>query len=160
MSSIAYRYTNDEQTALQLMNSAFMKVLQNLKSYDSHYALGSWIRKVVVNHMIDEYRKEKRYISNVHLTDFEDIQTGVSYNKGAQQLEANELRDLLYQLPDVTQKVFNLYAIDGYKHKEIADMLGISEGTSKWHVNHGRNRLRELIEELYQDQKKVAEAVK
>lgn len=160
MSSIAYRYTNDQQTALQRMNGAFMKVLQNLDSYNSRYALGSWMRKVVVNHMIDEYRKERSYISNVHLTDFVDMESGVSYNQGAQQLEANELRELLYQLPDVTQKVFNLYAIDGYKHREIAEKLGISEGTSKWHVSHARARLKDLIEALYQDQKKVAEAVK
>jgi RNA polymerase sigma-70 factor (ECF subfamily) len=71
----------------------------------------------------------------------------VDWNEGEQKLDAEALFDLLKSLPAMTEKVFNLYAIDGFKHKEIAEMLAISEGTSKWHVSDARKRLKLALDE-------------
>ncbi len=156
MSSVALRYSNNQEEAVQKMNGGFFKVLTNINKYDNQYAIATWIRNILVNHMIDEFRKEKKYIANIHLSDFDEI-VAVDFNDGERNLEEQELRSLLKALPDVTQKVFNMYAIDGYKHREIADYLGISEGTSKWHVSNARIKLKVLIEQLYNNEKKTVE---
>tara|TARA_B110000902_G_scaffold50958_1_gene58599 strand:- start:7592 stop:8176 length:585 start_codon:yes stop_codon:yes gene_type:complete len=146
MSSIALRYTHNEDEALQRMNGGFYRVLKNLEKYDNQYALATWIRNILVNHLIDEFRKEKKYIANIHLTDYSDVDTAVDYNQADLQFDAQVLRNMMGRLPDVTQKVFNMYAIDGFKHREIADYLGISEGTSKWHVSDARKKLKAMLE--------------
>ncbi|MFT5056312.1 MAG: RNA polymerase sigma factor (sigma-70 family), partial [Pseudoalteromonas distincta] len=120
--------------------------LKNLEKYDNQYALATWIRNILVNHLIDEFRKEKKYIAHIHLTDYEDVNPAVEYNQADLQFDAQELRNMLERLPDVTQSVFNMYALDGFKHREIADYLGISEGTSKWHVSDARKKLKAMLE--------------
>lgn len=157
MSSIALRYTSDEEEAIQRLNGGFFKILQNMHKYDNQFALATWIRNIMVNHLIDEFRKEQKYIANIHLTDFVDEDRAVDYNEGEQRLGEMELRALLDRLPNVTQKVFNLYAIDGYKHREIADYLGISEGTSKWHVSDARRRLKVMLEKRDQLENEIIE---
>jgi len=157
MSSVALRYSSDEQDAIQKLNGGFYKVLTNIKKYDNQYALATWIRNILVNHLIDEFRKEKKYIANIHLTDFEDVTPAIDYNEGELRLDAESLRSLLARLPDVTQKVFNMYAIDGYKHREIADYLSISEGTSKWHVSDARKKLKAMLEAIKQREGRTIE---
>lgn len=147
MSSIALRYTQNESEVLQRTNGGFYKVLKNLEKYDNQYALATWIRNILVNHLIDEFRKEKKYIANIHLTDYEDLNPAVVYNQADLQFDAQELRNMLERLPDVTQRIFNMYALDGFKHREIADYLLISEGTSKWHVSDARKKLKTMLEE-------------
>jgi RNA polymerase sigma-70 factor (ECF subfamily) len=146
MSSIVLRYTQNESEVLQRTNGGFYKVLKNLEKYDNQYALATWIRNISVNHLIDEFRKEKKYIANIHLTDYEDLNPALVYNQADLQFDAQELRNMLERLPDVTQRVFNMYALDGFKHREIADYLGISEGTSKWHVSDARKKLKAMLE--------------
>ena len=146
MSSVALRYTQNEDDALAQMNGGFCKVLNNLEKYDSQYALATWIRNILVNHLIDEFRKERKYIAHIHLTDYDDGPVGVDFNAAESNLREEDLRKILRRLPDVTLQVFNLFAIDGYKHREIADYLGISEGTSKWHVSHARKKLKAMLE--------------
>jgi RNA polymerase sigma-70 factor (ECF subfamily) len=157
MSSVALRYSNSEDDAVQKLNGGFFKVLTNIKKYDNQYALATWIRNILVNHLIDEFRKEKKYIANIHLTDFEDVTPEVDYNEGELKLDEESLRSLLNRLPDVTRKVFNMYAIDGYKHREIGDYLSISEGTSKWHVSDARKKLKAMLEDVKQREERTIE---
>jgi RNA polymerase sigma factor (sigma-70 family) len=154
MSSIALRYTNNQEEAIQQMNLGFFKVLNSLEKFNDQYALATWIRNILVNHLIDEFRKNKKHITNIHITDFQEYDFGISLNEGALKLEEQELRALLKTLPEVTQKVFNMYAIDGFKHTEIGTLLGISNGTSKWHVSEARKRLKVQIERHYGEVKK------
>jgi RNA polymerase sigma factor (sigma-70 family) len=154
MSSIALRYTNNQEEAIQQMNLGFFKVLNSLEKFNDQYALATWIRNILVNHLIDEFRKNKKHITNIHITDFQEYDFGISLNEGALKFEEQELRALLKTLPEVTQKVFNMYAIDGFKHTEIGTLLGISNGTSKWHVSEARKRLKVQIERHYGEVKK------
>jgi RNA polymerase sigma-70 factor (ECF subfamily) len=147
MSSIAIRYASSHEDAVQKINGGFLKVLQNLKSYNKKSALATWMRNVLVNHIIDEYRKEKKYIASIDLAEYYEEDALVEYNIGERNLEVKELLSMLDILSEVSKKVFNLYAIDGYKHKEISHMLGISEGTSKWHVSDARKKLKARLAE-------------
>ncbi len=146
LSSIALRYYDNQDDALQAMNLGFLKVLNKIKTYDSKYALATWIRHILVNHIIDDFRKTARYTEKTLITDFHDSNEQTSINLIEEKWEEEELRHMLEVLPLTTKNVFNLYAIDGFKHKEIADMLGISEGTSKWHVSDARKKLKKQME--------------
>ena len=86
------------------------------------------------------------------------MQAEVNWNQGEENLKEEDLLKLLKNLPEVTNRVFNLFAIDGYSHKEIGKMLGISDGTSKWHVAEARKRLIKDLEELKKKEHKVLES--
>lgn len=100
----------------------------------------------MVNTLIDEYRKKKIEQSRtVYVESYEEIKEDTDTNDALVKMDVQQIRELILKLPPVSQKVFNLYAIDGYSHKEIGDLLGISEATSRWHYNLSRNRLQEMI---------------
>ena len=157
MSSIAIRYTGNHEEAIYKLNHGFLKVLQNLDKYDHQFALATFIRNILINHLIDEFRKERKYLTTIQLSNYEETDAGFVFNLGEAQLEADELLHMLNCLPEVTKKVFNLFAIDGYKHTEIGDLLGISAGTSKWHVSEARKQLKELLEKRNNQEKKRSE---
>jgi RNA polymerase sigma factor (sigma-70 family) len=144
--SICMRYSRDKDTASEILNMGYLKILRNLGSYKPEIPFKAWIRRIMVNTLIDEYRKNKRekekvtyveeYYDNV---DFSDVNDALS------RISCKQIFQHVNTLPEATKKVFNLFVIDGYSHREIADLLGISEGTSKWHLNAARQKLKELI---------------
>lgn len=154
LTSIALRYYENKDEALAGLNFGFLKVLQNMDKYDDTFAFATWVRRILVNHFIDEFRKNNQYVSSIHLSSFEEYDEPVEYGEMDAYMEEEELRFMLQSLPKVTAKVFNMYAIDGYKHKEIAELLKISDGTSKWHVSEARKRLKAQIESKFQAKKK------
>jgi RNA polymerase sigma-70 factor (ECF subfamily) len=102
----------------------------------------------MINTAIDEFRREKKWREQTVFTD--EIERSysehpINWNEAEQRLDMEHLEALLRRLSPVTQQVFNLFAIDGFSHKEIGDMLQISEGTSKWHVNNARTHLQHWI---------------
>lgn len=145
MSSIALRYCDSREAAESGLNYGFLKVLQNIEKYNDEFALATWIRKILVNHFIDEFRKTQKHISTIHIGIEDQNEALVDYNSAELEMDADYVRSILLELPEVTNKVFNLFAIDGYKHKEIAQLLNIPEGTSKCHVSRARNILKEKI---------------
>lgn len=146
MSNIISRYASQQDDKSILINSGFYKVLTNIKQFDEQFTLSTWIRNVMINNCIDEYRKVKNKETNVLIEDLEEVPVQLDFNQGLKNLEEKELLEILNVLPSMSRKVFNLYAIDGYKHNEIAELLAISAGTSRWHLNFARNKLKELIE--------------
>jgi len=145
MSSIALRYSVSEEEAMQHINLGFLKAMKNLSSYRAEFAFATWIRNILIHHIIDENRKNKKYTDIIQVSSIEEIMPGSDFNFGEQKLEEIDVLDLLRKLPETSRKVFTLFAIDGFKHAEIAKLLGISEGTSKWHVNEARKRLTEIL---------------
>lgn len=155
MSSVALRYYRSEDDALHAINYGFLKVLQNMEKYNEKYSLATWIRNILVHHFIDEFRKKNSRMSEVDLPVNEVSEKLTSTNLAEYHFSEMELRSMLNALPNVTGTVFNLYAIEGYKHTEIADLLKISEGTSKWHVSEARKRLKMMLEENRRVEKKM-----
>jgi RNA polymerase sigma factor (sigma-70 family) len=143
MSSLCLRYTNNKQDAMQILNDGFLKVFKNIGSYDLEKAtVYTWIRKIMINTSIDFLRKQP-IIYTSSLSDINE-ETAIE-NNIIQKLDADELLMLIKELPPATQLVFNLYTVEGFNHREIGDMLGISEGTSKWHVSEARKQLKQSI---------------
>lgn len=143
------RYRRDQQDAVSALNNGFLKIIQNLDRYRrDEVPFEAWIRRIMINTVIDEFRREKKWRD---LTVFaENIERAypdepIDWNEADQRLDVQYLESLLRRLPPMTQKVFNLFAIDGFSHNEISEMLGMSEGTSKWHVNQARSQLQSWI---------------
>jgi RNA polymerase sigma-70 factor (ECF subfamily) len=145
--SICMRYSRDKDSASGALNMGYLKILNNLKTYRPEIPFKAWIRRIMVNTLIDEYRKNKREREKVtYVEEYYDSSDFSEVNEALARIDYKHLLDQINILPDATKKVFNLFAIDGFSHKEIGELLGISEGTSKWHLNAARQKLKEYIE--------------
>ena len=147
MMSICRRYANSNYEADDLLNLGFMKVLTNLDKYQLKIPFAVWMRKIMINTIIDEYRKNIKHNENISYVE-EHLDSTMSFdiNEAMSTLNLEEIQKCIDLLPPVSGKVFNLFIIDGFSHKEISEMLKMSEGTSKWHVNFSRQRLQELLQ--------------
>jgi RNA polymerase sigma-70 factor, ECF subfamily len=140
MIRICMRYTaGEEELATEYFNEAMYKVFNNLSIYKSNGAFMGWVRTIMVNTCIDRCRVRVRF-NVLELTESDDpvIEIPETYRR----LSANDVMKLLLELPKNTGLVFNLFVMEGYKHNEIATILGISPGTSKWHLNEARKLLK------------------
>lgn len=147
--SVCYRYEKNKEDAESLLNQAFMKILTNLHQYNTAVPFEAWIRRITINTCIDEYRKNKRsQLDYVEEPTLKASMWQMDYNHADQNFDAEELTQLIKQLPPLSQKVFNLYIIDGYSHKEISKQLSMSEGTSKWHLNNARKKLKAMLQKM------------
>ena len=146
---ICLRYYNNQDDAKAALNSGFLKVLIKLDKYKPEIPFGLWIRRIMINTIIDEFRKNKNLTATMEYRDVGDHEMvdNMDYNEVDKKITAEQLESFIHQLPKVTAQVFNLYAIDGYNHKEIGNMMGMSDGTSKWHVSSARQKLKEMINE-------------
>lgn len=148
MMNICSRYYKNKDDAASSLNLAYYKVLTNLDKYQPKVPFDAWIKRITINTVIDEHRKEKKrkeVTDYYESTDrvFENLK--VDFNEAALNLDADQLESFIHQLPDLCKKVFNLFAIDGYSHNEIAELLDMSSGTSKWYVSDARKRLQQMI---------------
>ena len=150
--NICIRYNNNYDEAGAALNAIFMKVITNLGKRNTEKQFQPWLKTIAMNHLADEYRKTKNLRTNLLFSD--DIMNHEQEvdMKISGSLESKDLLKLVQQLPPVCNRIFNLYAIDGYNHREIGEMLGISEGTSKSQLHYARLKLQKMIEE---EQKRI-----
>ena len=143
MMNLCLRYTQNEPDALDVLNRGFLKVFKNIQRYDpSQASLYTWIRTVVVNSCLDHIKSRQREISTRELDEAADVNIAPEI---VTKMKAEEILQLVRGLPAATQGVFNLYVMEGFSHKEIASLLNISEGTSKWHLSEARKKLQEQV---------------
>jgi RNA polymerase sigma-70 factor (ECF subfamily) len=153
MMGVCLRYVNSRFEAEDILISGFMKVFDKIGQYKHEGSFEGWVRKVMVNEALGYIRKNKSIYMEVEIekADYQaDFNTEASH-----QLEAEELLQLVQQLPPGYKTVFNLYAIEGYSHKEIAEMMGISESTSKSQLSRARALLQQQLENLEKKTKKI-----
>jgi len=145
--SICLRYSKDKDSASEMLNVGYMKILKHLTTYKSDIPFKAWIRRIMVNTLIDEYRKNKRERAKLtYVEEYFDTADISEVNEALSKFSVSQIYEEINKLPEATKKVFNLFVIEGYSHKEIGTMLNISEGTSKWHLNAARQKLKEQIE--------------
>lgn len=147
MMTICLRYRANREDARSSVNNAFLKVVTNLDKFKSEVPFAAWLSRITLNSVIDEYRRDKNRREHMLSTDFSERAPsgGQSGNEAALQMDAEALLVLIQQLPPTSQLVFNLFAIEGFSHQEISNQLGMSEGTSKWHVSFARKTLQDAI---------------
>ncbi|HEY6954490.1 MAG TPA: RNA polymerase sigma factor [Flavisolibacter sp.] len=144
--SIALRYSRDEMDAADIVSHAFVKIFKSIHSFDSSKgSLHAWIKKIVVNEGLDHIKSRTRFSENVEL---ETVPEPHVNNSIIEQMGAEEIMEIVKKLPPATHAVFVLYAVEGYNHREIAERLKISEGTSKWHLSEARKYLQEQLTQI------------
>ena len=145
MFAICLRYARDRMEAEDSLQMGYIKIFQNLKNYRGDGSFEGWMKRVMVNTAIESYRKNLKNLQLVQLdTVFESPATGFDFSK----LGMQDLLKLIQQLADGYRLVFNMYIIEGYTHKEIAQTLGISESASKSQLSRARAILKEKITKM------------
>ena len=148
MMSICIRYCKDKHEAGSRLNMSFLKVLQHLGQFDHSGSFKAWVSKITLRSIIDEFRsQQKHYQQHVYYGQLsQEIDwPSEEVNHMAEETDLDHILAVINRLSPMDKQVFNLFAIDGYGHKEIANMLNISEGTSKWHVHEARKKIKEAL---------------
>lgn len=142
MYPLCLRYVREISEAEDVMISGFMKAFDKIDTYSGKGSLSGWLRRIMINQALGHLRKNKTMYLEIDL-EAADYQPQMKWSTG--HLEAEDLMKLVRQLPMGYRTVFNLYAIEGYSHKEIAEILGISENTSKSQLSRARGLLQKQI---------------
>jgi len=148
--SICRRYYVNEEDQMSALNMVFVKIVKNISSFankENSVPFELWIRRITINHIVDEFRKNRSFRESHDTRDMQDEEYLHPHYDPA--LEKAKLEEILYaidKLPAMNKAVFNLFVMDGYKHEEIAGMLKISANTSKVHLHRAKKTLQEFLE--------------
>jgi len=153
---ICLRYANDRLDAAGILNDGFFKVFKNIEKYEKDKPFSAWIGRIITNTAIDYYRVNLKFADHADISDYDEIaQEHSVYAK----LAYEDLLALVQKLTPAYRTVFNLFAIDGYSHEEISEMLSISVGTSKSNLFKARQKLQDMLKtpvSTHQERKIVA----
>ncbi|MFN5222891.1 MAG: RNA polymerase sigma factor [Bacteroidota bacterium] len=143
MLAVCCRYTVNKAEAEDLLQDGFIKVFSKIELFRNQGSLEGWIKRIMVNTALDALRRNKKLQINDLTEDSEIPHTGL---KPGDQLQARDLMMMIQSLPNGFRTVFNLYAVEGYSHKEIGQLLGISENTSKSQYSRARAQLQKMLQ--------------
>lgn len=149
MMAVCNRYMKNSEEAQDVLQDGFVKVFQKIVDFKMEGSLEGWVLRIMVNTALDTIRKNKKFIDQVSV---DDVQSKVSYTDHQfDGMDVAQLMELIHSMPDGYRVVFNMFAIEGYSHKEIADTLGVTENTSKSQYLRARAFLRTQLELLERD---------
>jgi RNA polymerase sigma factor (sigma-70 family) len=157
MMGICCRYANTAEDAEQWVHDGYIKIFQNAEKYSDKGSLEGWLKRIMVNTCLDNLRALKAQYNAPNLYAKDTSAIGQDYstaNDAILKMNAESLLQLINQLPSTQRTIFNMYAVDGYSHKEIAQQLNIKEANSQWHLNQARNYLKGKLEHI--NKKKVS----
>lgn len=143
MMQMCRRYTDDPEIAMTVCNDGFLKVFKKINTFAFKGSLEGWIRRIVYHCISDYFRRDSKYVQFMVFEEHEEI----SNPEIVPGLYLEDLMKLITKLPTMSEKVFRLYAIEGFNHREIGETLGMSENTSKWHLSNARKKLQELLKD-------------
>lgn len=144
--SVCISYTKDEEDAVEVLQDGFLKIFKQIHTFDNSKSnIYTWMRTIMVRTAIDSLRRGAKQPDEVELKEVYDPPIGAEV---VERMSAEEILFLLKQLPPTTRAVFQLYVQEGYNHREIGELLQISEGTSKWHLSEARKYLSNSLKML------------
>lgn len=143
MYAVCLYYAGDKTEAEDFLHNGFIKVFQNIKQYKATGVFDAWMRKIFMNTALEKYRKKKQLFISHEKADVLMLES--DQEDALSKISAADLTSLIQQLSPAYRMVFNLYALEGYSHKEIGEMLGISEGTSKSNLSRARIILQKKV---------------
>lgn len=141
---VVRRYIDHTEQAEEVLNNGFLRAFQKIDQYTFQGSFEGWLRKIVFHAVSDYVKQNSRYNEKIMLVEKDQYVE----KDHADRMYYNELLEMVQSLPVATRSVFNMYVMEGLSHKEIGKVLGISEGTSKWHLSEGRRILKDKIEKL------------
>ena len=145
MMGLCMRYVGDRETARDLLQDGFIKVFTSLKLFSGAGSFESWMRKIFVNVTMEHFRKKDFLYDTM---DLDSVQLSTEDHSTVSRLSAEMIMELVQQLPDGFRTVFNLFAVEGYSHKEIGDILHITETTSRSQYARARQWLQKRMKEI------------
>lgn len=151
MLSVCIRYVGNKETANDLLQEGFIKIFTRIDSYSGIGSFGGWIRRIFVTTALEYLRQKDALKMSKNIDDYNDCTEGFDVSV-LDRLSADEIMSCVSQLPDGFRTVFNLFAIEGYTHYEIAQMLNIKESTSRSQFTRARRMLQEVVLLLIQDE--------
>lgn len=155
--SICRRYYVNQEDRMSALNMAFVKIIANINLFlnkEKEVPFELWIRRITINYIIDEFRRNKIYRENHELRDLQDSEyLHPNYDPALERAKMEEILMAIDNLPEMNRTVFNLFVLDGYKHEEIAGMLKISANTSKVHLHRAKKKLQEFLEHEWSKKK-------
>lgn len=144
MFAVCLRYANEYNSAQDLLQEGFVKVFRNIEKFRGEGSFEGWVRRIFVNTAIEHYRKQV----NLYALHDSEAKAYEYYDENAlENLKHADIMRMIQKLSDGYRTVFNLYVVEGFSHKEIGDMMGISEGTSKSQLARARYLLQKMISE-------------
>lgn len=152
MYAVCFRYASNANDAQDLLQEGFIKVYRNLHRFKAEGSFEGWMRRVFVNTSIEHYRKKSLDLSSV--TEKEEGTIEDTDISALDQLAVKDIMMLIRELAPGYQTIFNLYVVEGYSHKEIGDMLGISEGTSKSQLARAKSILQKKVAQFLSETNK------
>lgn len=144
MFNICFRMMSSREEAEDVLQNAFVDVYSKLDSFRFESSVGAWIKRIVINHCINELKRKRIVFLDLMDSAIPDA-AETSYNPGADPEEVNRVKKAIGLLPDGYRIVFSLYLLEGYDHKEISEFLGISEGASKSQFSRAKRRINEIL---------------
>ncbi len=147
MYGICMSYAKDRSMAQEILQDGFVKVFKKIDSFKEQGSLEGWIRRVITNTALDHLRQKSKLYE--FIDDNREVEEERLDNSILDKINADGILNMIGQLPEGAKAVFNLYAVEGYSHKEIAEKLEITEGTSKSQFKRARNLLKTLLRDLY-----------
>ncbi len=148
MYGLCLQYSKNTDEAKDILQDGFVKVYKNLWQYSYTGSFEGWVRRIFVNTAIENFRSKKMKFSNIEI---HDVSEKFSFDYIVGEISAKEIMLLVQELSPQYKLVFNLYAIEGFTHKEIGQKLNISEGTSKSNLSRARGILQKKIKEIMPD---------
>lgn len=136
----------NEADVLDIINEGFLKVFLNLEKYEDKGNLEGWIKRIIYNNMIDYIRKNQKHMRFLEVDHLNEQKVNANVTSD---LNHDDLMVAVNTLPENIKIVFKMFAIEGYNHNEIADHMGINEGTSRWYLSEARKKLREILYNNY-----------
>lgn len=152
MYGVCLRYAANAEEAEDILQEGFIKVFKKIGSFRSEGSFEGWVRRIFVNTAIEHYRK-KIYLQPI--TDLEENTLEGKYLSVLDSLAEKDIINLVQQLSPGYRTVFNMYVVEGYTHKQIAELLGISEGTSKSQLSRAKQILQQLVQTFIEKRKQV-----
>jgi RNA polymerase sigma factor (sigma-70 family) len=143
MMGVCLRYCKDKETAKDLLHDGFLKVFTHLDSFEGKGSFEGWIRRIMVNTALEYLRKQSEEGYNL---DIEEAFTLTNGEIGAlEKMQAEELIRIIQKLPDTYRMTFNLFVVEGYSHKEISEMMNITESSSRVYLTRARQLLQSML---------------
>jgi RNA polymerase sigma-70 factor (ECF subfamily) len=142
--AVCLQYAGNTEEARDVLQEGFIKIFENLSHFSHEGSFEGWMRRIIVNTALERYRN-RYFLSRVDDIDEVTEPEAEPDNNDFAGLEAFDLLNMIMELPPKYRMVFNLYAIEGYSHKEIGEMLGVSEGTSKSNLSRAREILQKKV---------------
>lgn len=152
MYNVAYRFMNTREDAEDMLQDSFIYAFQSLKSFRYESSFGSWIKRIVINRCINEIKRRKADLTFFDdMSYFDEAESDEKENGYEEFLSVDKIKEAMESLPNGSKMIFSLYLLEGYDHREISQILNVSESNSKSQYMRAKRKVKEILKQQYNE---------